>query len=987
MMNRFLRRVDSAILFALNALGIAALVFSLLVLSSPAIFAQAGTGTLKGQVADPSGAVIPQAQVTVTEANGKTAATATADATGAYVIQGLAPGNYTVTATSPGFAPFTAPVSITAGSKSLDIAMQIQVEQQQVEVGAGSEPTLSVSAENNASSMVISGKSLDALSDDPDELQDELQALAGPSSGPNGGQIYIDGFTGGELPPKSSIREIRVNQDPFSSEYDRLGYGRIEIFTKPGTDKFHGQAFVQGNDSSFNSSNPFVQSIPPYHTLQYNGSINGPIRPGASFSVNSQYRDIDNLSIINAETLDSNFNPAPFTEALPSPQKRFNFTPRVDLQLGSNNTLTVRYQLWHNVSNNRGVGGLALPERGYDDTWTDHSLQLSDTQIYGPRVVNETRFRYRRSRSKETPQSTATAVSVAGAFSTGGSPSGSSRDAEDSYEFQNYTSIAMPHHFVRFGVRVRDVRDSNYSSSGFNGTYTFGGRTVNGQVLSALQTYQITASGLAKGESFSDILAAGGGASQLTATVGSPTAILNMWDIGIYAGDDWKVKPNFTLSYGVRWESQSGIHDRNDWAPRLSFAYGLGSGKGNPKTVIRAGFGLFYDRFSSDELLQAERQNGIIQTGYVLPNPTFYPNIPSNIGSLPGAQSTIYEVSPSLYAPMTRTVAVGVERQLSRAATVSVTYLNSYGTHQLATRNANAPLPGNQLTRPNAPRPNGKNENIYQYFSEGIFKQSQLIGTVTLRAGNNLTLSGYYQLGYANSDTDGSGSTPSDSYNMLADYGRASFDTRNRVTLIGSYNTPRWDIRLSPYVIAQSGRPYDITLGDDLNGDSFFNDRPTFASNSTLPTVVSTKYGYLNTVPLPGEKVVPVNYGDGPLQFTFNMRASKTLGFGPRTEGPAPTGGGGFGGGGYHGRRGGLGPGGLNGGGGSAGPRSSSNTSHRYNLVLNAQVLNLFDYRNYGQPIGTVGSSFFGQSNGLSGGVFSSNTASRRIYLQAVFVF
>jgi len=107
----------------------------------------------------------------------------------------------------------------------------------------------------------------------------DLQALAGPSAGPDGGQLYIDGFTAGELPPKSSIREIRINQNPFSAEYDKLGYGRIEVFTKPGTDKYHGQLNVVGNDSSFNSRNPFLGSAEqtPYDSVIYQGNFGGPI--------------------------------------------------------------------------------------------------------------------------------------------------------------------------------------------------------------------------------------------------------------------------------------------------------------------------------------------------------------------------------------------------------------------------------------------------------------------------------------------------------------------------------------------------------------------------------------------------------------------------------------------------------------------------------------------------------------------------------------
>ena len=218
---------------------------------------QGSTGTLQGRVLDPSGAVIPQAQVSVTSPSGKTVST-TADAAGSYRVPGLAAGDYTVNATTPGFAPFTAPVTLASGqAKTLNIAMQIQAEKQQVEVESDA-PTVDTTPDQNANAVVLKGKDLDALSDDPDELENQLQALAGPAAGPNGGEVYIDGFTGGQIPPKSSIREIRINQNPFSAEFDRLGYGRIEILTKPGTDKLHGQIEARGNDSSFNSKNPIL---------------------------------------------------------------------------------------------------------------------------------------------------------------------------------------------------------------------------------------------------------------------------------------------------------------------------------------------------------------------------------------------------------------------------------------------------------------------------------------------------------------------------------------------------------------------------------------------------------------------------------------------------------------------------------------------------------------------------------------------------------
>ena len=228
------------------------------------------SGVLRGHITDQTGALIPGAEVTIANSSGTAVKTVTADASGSYAVTGLAPGGYIVKANFSGFAPFSSPtIQLAAGqSKRVDIAMAIQVAQQSVTV-TDDTPQVNIDASGNANAIVLKGKDLDALSDDPDELSSELSALAGPSAGPNGGQIYIDGFTGGQLPPKSAIREIRINQNPFSAEFDRLGYGRIEILTKPGTDKLHGQLFMQGNDDIFNTANPFASVVPAYHSLQY----------------------------------------------------------------------------------------------------------------------------------------------------------------------------------------------------------------------------------------------------------------------------------------------------------------------------------------------------------------------------------------------------------------------------------------------------------------------------------------------------------------------------------------------------------------------------------------------------------------------------------------------------------------------------------------------------------------------------------------------
>src|SRR5579864_1562475 len=219
--------------------------------------AQSMTGSLRGQVADPSGAAIPGATVIMTPAAGSPI-TIKSDGQGNYEFKNLASGKYVLTVAAAGFTLYENDNVVVADQPlRLNVTMDIEVETQHVQV-SDTAPTIDVNPNNNAGAIVISGKELEALPDDPDELQSDLEALAGPSAGPNGGQLYIDGFTAGQLPPKESIREIRINQNPFSAEYDKLGYGRIEIFTKPGTDKFHGQFAVEGNSSAMNSRNPYL---------------------------------------------------------------------------------------------------------------------------------------------------------------------------------------------------------------------------------------------------------------------------------------------------------------------------------------------------------------------------------------------------------------------------------------------------------------------------------------------------------------------------------------------------------------------------------------------------------------------------------------------------------------------------------------------------------------------------------------------------------
>jgi hypothetical protein len=465
------------------------------------------------------------------------------------------------------------------------------------------------------------------------------------------------------------------------------------------------------------------------------------------------------------------------------------------------------------------------------------------------------------------------------------------------------------------------------------------------------------------------------------------------FDSGLYYQDDWKVRPNITLSYGLRLESQTEISNHADWAPRLGFAWGVGGKSAPPKVVLRGGFGIFYDRFAEAQILEAERLNGINQEQFVIDNPKCpsLTDISACTGAAVPVTPTTYQISPRLHAPYTLQSAFSVERQVTKSATLNLTYINSRGFDQLLTINANAPFPGT----PCSPTCAVPTSNLYQYVSEAVFRQNQLTANTNIRAGSKIQLFGYYVLNYANSDTSGVSSFPSNSHDISADYGRASFDIRNRVFLGGSFSLP-YSFRLSPFIVASSGSPFDITVRNDLNDDSIFNDRPGFVSTATCPTsatttptsnVYCTPLGTFNAAPTAGEKITPINYGTGPSHATVNLRLTRTFGFGPKTKGSTGNqDGGGPGGGGGGGRMG----GGVRGPifGGRPGGSSSGGSDHRYNLSFSVSARNAFNKVNFGNPSGILGSRFFDTPNGLAtNGPFSNGAANRRIDLIATFNF
>ena len=928
---------------------------------------------LEGRVMDPSGAVIPGASVVVESQPSGPAHTVQTDGEGRYRITGLTAGRYKVTAEASGFRTTSKQTAI-SGSRhivTLDIHLVIATQSQQVYV-QGNAPQLEVSPQSNASAVSVSGNNLNALSTDPDELQNQITSLAGPSVGVGGGaEIYVNGLTGSDMPPKSAIREIRVNSNPFTAENDRLGYGRIDIFTKPGAAAFHGDVSSEYNDSVMNAVSTFLSAsnVPPpsYHTWLWDADLGGPLWKNASFFFDFERRNINRASLVNTDVLDSSLNVVPYVTSVLNPRILTNLSPHVDIQLSPKNTLSATHRYYAISDSNDGIDTQSLPSQAYDRVFHHQNVQIIDTQALSARLVNQTFFQYLHFHNTETPQDFSPTIEVLGAFTGGGDSSGTFNRSETHYTIQNYTTLTFHKYQIEFGGTLLDLPRSETTNGGFNGTFTF----------NSLADYQQTLQGLQNGMTMAQIQAAGYGPSQFSVTAGNLSASINRIDGDLFVNDDWSVMPHLTASYGLRLESENYVSRRFNWAPRIGIAWGLGHGS-NTKTVLRAGWGIFYTHLDDDHMMIAARLNGQNQQTYIVNNPDFYPNPPplSNLTNTATSAPTTFRIAPNLVFPYDMDTAVSLERQISGSTTASLTYVNSRGVHQFLANDINAPLPGtfNPADPTSGVRPLGNAAgNIYNYESAAIYKQTQVVANIHVQT-SRVSLFGYYVFNHANGDAGlnmqsspaGEFSFQTNPWDLSQDYGRTSFDIRHRVVIGGSFAAP-FAFRLSPMFIASSGQPFSIQLPQDIYGTGVYDARPALATAATPPAnLVVTKYGSFNIAPGPNDTPIRPNTETGPSDFMLNMRLSRTFGFGrevgekhggagsaPETEGRRERG---------------LGGRGLSSGGGTS---LGGATNRRYALTLSLSALNALNNVNLATPIGILGSPLFGQSISLAGGVYS----------------
>ena len=791
-----------------------ALLLAAAVAAPPAVAQPHQTGTLRIVVKDPSGAVIPNATVTVSGAEpttrGLVIPDVQSDGQGVATVPNLPAGRYTVSAAFPGFERRAlTDVRIRGGETRRDISLPIEKVAESVAVGRDVATSAS-DPKSDRFSNVLSKDQIEALPDDPDEMEKVLKEMAGP-----GAALRVDGFRGGKLPPKSQIRSIRFSQAMFAAENHSAGHSFVDISTQPGLGPMRGSMDFSFRDESLNARNAFQPVKGPEQTQQYNMNLSGTLlKDRTSFS----------LSATGASMYDSAnvYAAGPNREVaapIRRPADRLNFNLRVDHALNKAHTLRGSFQRNGTDADNLGVGAYDLPDRAFSRTAGESLLRLSESGPLSRLWFAESRLQVRRVDNENTPDFERPTVRVLDAFTAGGAQMAGGRETTE-IEYATDIDFAKRGHSMRMGTLVEGGWFRSDNLTNYLGTFTF----------ASLDDYSA------------------GRPSNFTQRVGNPLVNYQNWQAGIYYQDDWRVKKNLTVSFGVREELQTHLDDHWNFNPRLGLTW---SPFKNGKTTIRAGGGWFSDWLESDVYEQTLRVDGTRQQDLIVLNPG-YPDPFAGSAAQEILPTSKYMLADGLVMPRRLVGLFAVTQQVSQLFSINASYSHADGRDRFRGRNVNAPLDG--------VRPDPTLGTVTQVESTARLENDQLTVGLNMNLPRSRTfVFANYAYNNQRNDADTAFSLPASSYDLAAEWGRASGVPRHIASAVMNTNLTR-SIRFGVSTAARSGAPYTITTGRDDNGDTVFNDRPagvgrntvTGAANWDVAARLSYSFGFGQRAPSAG---------------------------------------------------------------------------------------------------------------------------------------
>jgi outer membrane receptor protein involved in Fe transport len=750
--------------------------------------------TLTGIVHDQTGAAIAGAKVELSINNILKQSTTT-DQSGSFRFNRVPPAKYQVQATSQGFEPTS--MDVTIGSQPLaPLNISLVIASVQAETTVTNETAqISTESSENKDSVTLSEQSLSNLPVFDKDYVGAMSRFLDPGSiSTSGATLIVNGMEVNNLGVSSSaIKEIKINQDPYSAEFQRPGRGRIEVTTKPGSTDYHGTFNFIFRDAHLNARDPFALIRPPEQRRIYEGYFSGPIRHSkkTSFLLSVNRNDEDLQSIVFAQgpvgTIQQN---------VPAPVRNLLFAAQISHALSDTNSFSVRYSYLGERTNNQGVGGTILPEAGLNYRNMEQEINYSQQTVLSPKLVNNFRLLLGVERLSNTSISRDPKIVVLDAFTGGGAQADLLR-TEYHAQLMEMLSYSTGKHLIKMGINIPDL-----SRRGLNNNINSAGTFY----FSSLSDYQ-------QRRPYSFVQQQGNG-----------HLVFLEKQLGLFVQDEYHLRKNLMVSYGVRYDWQNYFHDNNNFAPRFSFAYAPGKSQ---KTVIRGGAGVFYDRSGNRPIQDILLFNGSRLRLYVLPNPG-YPD-PLNAGaSLTGQPVSVTRLEPNIIIPYTIQYSLGIEHQLRKTTTLAITYLGSRGVNQFRSRDINAPLPPNYSTRPDP--------------SIGVLREIESAGRrvsdsveISLRGNVTHFFNGMaqYRLASAHDNTSGINYLPPNTYDLSGEWARSDFDRRHRFELLGTIN-PSKLFNLGVSLSLYSGLPYTLTTGLDEFHTGTANARPAGVLRNSL---------------------------------------------------------------------------------------------------------------------------------------------------------
>jgi len=758
---------------------------------------------ISGTVLDPTGTPVPATAVTLRKSGGIEQTTAT-DHAGVFRFEPLDAGTYVVSVTRDGFVAASVPVRVGGRSPApLRIQLKLAGVRQEITV-AGEAAPVSVEAGENRDAVSLDRSMLENLPVfDQDYVAAISQFLDPGSVGAGGVTLVVDGMEQSSVGVSASaIQEVKINQNPYAAEFARPGRGRIEIITKPASARYHGTFNFLFRDYRLNARNPFAATRPEEQRRIFEGSFTGPLGQGRkmSFLITADHEEDDLQSVVFAS------GPAgTIRQNVANPHRNSEYSGSITRQLNDRHVVFVRGNYRFGSEQNRGAGGFVLPEAAADFEDRNGSVIYNDLWNLSPKTVNQFRISAARSAAPLRSVTNAPAIVVLDAF-TGGGGQVDQKTTENHTQINEFLSGQAGRHQWKAGINVPDISRRGLTDySNFGGVFTF----------STLDDYR-------RGRPFSLVQQGGEGR----------TVFLEMV-LGAFVQDEFRVSRDFSISAGLRYDWQNFAHDTNNYSPRLSFAWAVGRKR---KTVLRGGGGFFYDRTGTQPLFDLKRFNGLrvrraVVTGALSDEPL-------DAAGFLAVPTSLARFASGWYVPYTMQYSAGVERQIAKAAVISVSHWATRGVGLFRSRDLNAPPPPFYLARPNPAF-----SVLRQIESSGHLQSDAL--EVLFRGSLTRYFTGMaqYTLGRAWTDVPGNyaagtrtigiNSFPADNYDLKGEWARADYDQRHRLNLLGTIRPARF-LNLGIGLAANSGMPYTITTGRDDNRDGLANDRPAGVPRNSL---------------------------------------------------------------------------------------------------------------------------------------------------------